>query len=204
MIVVGITGGLGTGKSTVAALLGRRGALVIDADQVAHEVMAPRRAAWRTIRRVFGAQVLEADGRINRAALAQRVFRDPRARRRLEAIVHPRVFREIRRRLRQAKTSGRVRVAVVEIPLLIEAKAQGLVDVVVVVTAPARVQRRRLHARGMPREEMARRIAAQMDLSAKVALADEVVDNSDGMAQTRRQVTRLWTRLLDRTDKPRG
>ncbi len=203
MIIVGVTGGLGTGKSTVAELLGRQGALVMDADHMAHEVMAPRRAAWRKIRAAFGARVLQADGAVDRAALARRVFRSPRARRALERIVHPAVFREIRRRLRQARLAGRVRVAVVELPLLVEAGAERLVDIVVVVTAPDRIRRRRLQQRGMPREEIARRTAAQLALSAKVALADYVVDNSDGMAQTRRQVRQLWTRLQARKGRRR-
>lgn len=204
MIVVGVTGGVGTGKSTVARMFGELGAVVIDADRVAHEVMEPKRAAWRQIVKVFGEEILNDDQTINRAQLGQRVFRDPKARARLEAIVHPRVIRRVKQTLHRLRRNRRIRMVVLDVPLLLEAHAQSLVDAVVVVTAPPQIQRRRLIERGWSPEEIAARTAAQWDLSAKVALADDVVENANGLEKTRRQVKQAWNRLLQPTRKPRG
>lgn len=204
MIVFGITGGVGTGKSTVTELFAALGAGVLDADQIAHTLMQPRRAVWRKIVRRFGARMLRSDGTIDRARLAHRVFGDAGARRALEAIVHPPVMARIRRQLRQWARSGRVAVAVVDVPLLLETGSQEWVDRVVVVSAPASVAAARLKQRGWSAHEMARRQHAQWDLSAKVALADEVVDNANGMAWTRRQVRRIWTQQQQATRKRPG
>jgi dephospho-CoA kinase len=213
MVVIGLTGGLGTGKTTVARMFERLGAVVLDADRLAHRAMEPKRLAWRQIVKTFGPDVLNEDETINRRWLADRVFQDEEARRQLEAIVHPRVLRYLadqikrlahghdpsgplaRERTSRKRKSRPVKVVVLDVPLLLEANAQRLADVVVVVTAPPEVQRQRLLARGMSETEIERRIAAQWDVSAKVALADCVVDNSDGLEQTRRQVTQAWNRL---------
>lgn len=196
MIVVGITGTVGTGKSTVAKMLKALGAEVIDADQLAHEAIQPRQPAWRHIVKTFGRTILKADGSIDRLALGQRVFRNLSARRRLERIIHPEVIRRTTMRLTQWRRQGRVRVVVLDVPLLVEAGMRKLVDRLVVVTAPASVQRQRLKARGWSESEIRRRIAAQWTLSAKVALADVVIDNGGGLVETRRQVKDLWNRQL--------
>ena len=203
MIVIGVTGGLGTGKSTVARMFQRLGAAVLDADAIAHEAMAPRRLAWRQVVRAFGAAVLNPDQTVNRARLAQRVFRDEQARRRLERIIHPQVLRELRQRMGRLRRARRVRAVVLDVPLLIEAGGAGVVDALVVVTAPPEVQRRRLARRhGWRAEETKRRILAQWDLAAKAALADDVVDNSDGVDATRTQVKRIWRRLVPHRSRP--
>ena len=203
MIVIGVTGGLGTGKSTVARMFQRLGAAVLDADAIAHEAMAPRRLAWRQVVRAFGAAVLNPDQTVNRARLAQRVFRDEQARRRLERIIHPQVLRELRQRMGRLRRARRVRAVVLDVPLLIEAGGAGVVDALVVVTAPPEVQRRRLARRhGWSAEETNRRIRAQWDLAAKAALADDVVDNSDGVDATRTQVKRIWRRLVPHRSRP--
>ena len=195
MVVIGVTGGLGTGKSTVAKMFARLGAKVVDADRIAHEALEPNRPAWRDVTRTFGRQILNEDRTIHRAKLATHVFQHPSARKRLEALVHPRVIRQITRQLKTLKRM-RTQVVVLDVPLLIEANMQRLVDALVVVTAPASVQRRRLRTKGLSGRESAPRIAAQMRLSAKVALADYVVDNSDGIERTRRQVRDIWRQLV--------
>jgi dephospho-CoA kinase len=198
MVVIGVTGGVGTGKSTVAKMFRDLGAVVLDADELAHEAMEPKRLVWRRIIEQFGEGILNDDQTINRAALAKVVFADPDARRRLEAIVHPQVLRRIKQQLHQLKRRRGLRAVVLDVPLLIEVGAQRLVDRVVVVTAPADVQRRRLQRKyDWTEEEIARRIGSQWDVSAKAALADDIVDNADGLEHTRKQVRRLWKEAVE-------
>ncbi len=204
MIVIGVTGGLGTGKSTVARMFGELGAVVLDADRVAHEVMEPKRLAWRRLVKAFGTKVLNEDRTINRKQLAARVFRDAEARRKLEAIIHPPVLRRIKQQLHRLTRNRRVRVVVLDVPLLVETNSQSLVDTLIVVTAPPAVQRERLLARGFSTDEITQRTQAQWELSAKVALADAVVDNSDGLDKTRRQVRGLWSNLVEAKHKRHG
>ena len=202
MIVIGVTGGLGTGKSTVARLFGQLGAVIIDADKVAHEVMEPKRLAWRQLVKAFGPDILNEDETINRRWLAQRIFRDPQARAELEGIVHPQVLRHIKQqlrrlsRLRRGRNRDRVKAVVLDVPLLLETGSDALVDVVVVVTAPPEIQRQRLLERGMSEADAAARMAAQWELKKKLAKAHHVVENANGLEQTRRQVTSLWNQLL--------
>ena len=203
MIVVGLTGGVGTGKSTVARLLATHGAVVLDADALAHEALEPERPPARAIGRLFGRDIVNADRTINRAKLGRRVFASAAARRRLEAIVHPYVYRRIRQDLRRLRRDG-ARVVVLDVPLLLETGGRTLADVVVVVTATPAVQRRRLKARGWSAREVAQRRRAQWALSRKIALADAVVENSNGLDNTRRQVNRLWKQLREASRKPRG
>ena len=204
MVVIGVTGGLGTGKSTVARMFGELGAVVIDADNVAHEVMEPKCLAWRAIVRRFGKDVLNDDETINRKALGERAFREPQARRQLEAIIHPRVLRRVKQQLHRLTRNRRIRAVVLDVPLLLETQSESWVDAVVVVTAPPEVQRQRLMKRGMSEADAAARLAAQWDLRAKVAVADYVVDNAGGLEQTRRQVRRLWNQLLATKRRRRG
>ena len=197
MIVIGVTGGVGTGKSTVARMFNDLGALVLDADRVAHQVMEPKRLAWRQIVKTFGSAILNEDQTINRRRLAAIVFGDEQRRRALEAIIHPQVLRTMKQQLHRLKRSRRVRAVILDVPLLVEVGAQELVDALVVVTAPPEAQRERLKKHhGWSEEEANARIAAQWEVSAKVALADHEIDNSDGMEATRTQVKRLWNKLV--------
>ena len=197
MVVIGVTGGVGTGKSTVATMFKQLGAVVLDADVIAHQIMEPKRLAWRQIVKTFGEDILNEDQTINRRRLATLVFHDEQQRKRLERIIHPPVLRWVKQRLHRLARSRRVRAVVLDVPLLVEVGAQGLVDALVVVTTPPQVQRERLtHKYGWLEEEAEARVAAPWDLSAKVALADHVVDNSNGVDSTRTQVKRIWSKLI--------
>ena len=203
MIVVGVTGSLGTGKSTVAQLLARRGAHVLNADAMAHALMAPGTSVWRRLRRRFGAGVVAADGRIDTHALAAVGFATRAAWRDLCRIVHPAVIAETRRELaalrRRAPSAvvpprGLPSVAVLDVPLLIESGMTSLVDWLVVVAADRRTQVARARRR-WPVAEIRRRLRWQMPLRDKVRQADVVIDNTASRRATAAQVRRLWERI---------
>lgn len=207
MLVIGLTGGIATGKSTVARRLGELGVPVIDADQLAREVVEPGEPALDEIRERFGPGVIDEHGRLDRAALGSIVFADEGARKALEAIVHPRIRRRMREIVNQLKQDG-APLVVCDIPLLFETGV-GLdwVDRTVVVYAPRHVQRERLMARnGLTPEEAERRIASQLPIEEKARRADVVIDNTGALDQTLRQVDRLWKEWMRdarRTDRPR-
>jgi dephospho-CoA kinase len=192
---VGLTGGIGSGKSTVARLLADRGAVVIDADEIARRVTAPGTPGHDAVVGEFGPSVTDAQGGLDRAALARLVFADPAARSRLEAIVHPLVRAE-RERAVAAAPSGAV--VVEDVPLLAEAGLAGEYDVVVVVEAPAGVRVDRLVARGMDAEDARARVAAQASDAVRRAVADVVIDNAGDAAMLAEQVDRLWAKLRGR------
>jgi dephospho-CoA kinase len=207
MRVVGLTGGIGTGKSTVAELLRGLGALVIDADAIVHELQAAGTPLLAEIRDAFGEEILRDDGSLDRPALGQRVFADPVARKRLNDLVHPAVGREMARRLAAAR-DGNARLIVLDIPLLLEgraARARGetrgpsasdLVAEVIVVYARAEQQIERQLARdGATPEHARQRLAAQLPIDEKRRLADHVIDNSGSLADTERQVKELYEKL---------
>lgn len=201
---IGLTGGIGSGKSTVARLLEKLGACVIDADAIVHELEGPGQPLAAEIGESFGPRVLRPDGAVDREALGALVFRDASARLRLNQLVHPRVGGEITRRAQAARNSG-VPVLVLDIPLLLEVRGQdpsakallGL-EAVVVVWVPLETQIARLMQRdAFPREEALRRVSAQLPLDEKRQLADHVIDNSGALAETERQVRALWAKLVD-------
>ena len=203
MVVIGVTGGVGTGKSTVAKMFRELGAVVLDADAIAHQLMEPKRLCWRRVVKGFGEEVLNEDQSINRRRLAEIVFRDAQRRRDLEAVIHPQVLRQIKQRLHRLGRLRRIRAVVLDVPLLVEVDAQGMADALVVVTAPREVQLARLAHRYGDAEEVDARIAAQMEVSAKAALADFVVDNAGTLDATRTQVKRIWEQLVP-SHKPRS
>lgn len=200
--IVGLTGGIGSGKSTVAKQLSRLGAVVVDADAIVHELQAPGQPLLREIAAIFGDDVIDAAGRLDRPKVAERVFRDPALRARLNALVHPRVGAEMARRVQAARDAG-APLVVMDVPLLLEgARAGGGtaarvgMDAVVVVWVPEAVQVERTVARdGCTREQALARIRAQMPLDEKRALADHVIDNSGAPEATERQVRALWELL---------
>jgi dephospho-CoA kinase len=179
MILIGLTGGVATGKSTVARMFGRCGAVVIDADQLARAVVQPGKPAWRDIVQTFGKKVLNPDRTINRRTLGSIVFSHPTKRSRLERIIHPRVAREQQRLTRLAAGRNPNAVVVYDVPLLFEAGIDKRVDKIIVVTADQKTQIARLNKRnGFTRTEAVRRIRSQMPLAMKRRLAHIVMDGT--------------------------
>lgn len=200
MRVVGLTGGIGSGKSTVARLLAERGAIVIDADQVAREIVEPGEPALAEIAAHFGAEVLTEDGALDRPALAAIVFNDADARRDLEAITHPRIGDRIVARLAEIRlgerSDGASRVVVLDHPLLVETGTTQACDDVIVVTAPEEVRVQRLvDQRGMDESDARARIAAQADDATRVAAATHVIDNSGDVSELQVALERLAAEL---------
>lgn len=193
MILVGLTGGVATGKSTVAGLFHRCGAVVIDADQLARHVVEPGKPAWRDIVRTFGKTILRSDGSIDRQALGAIVFQSPRKLRRLEQIIHPRVARVQAGLTRAISERQPNAVVIYEVPLLFEAGVDKRVDATIVVAADRRTQIERLARRtGLPRSEILRRIRSQMPLSRKCRMADVVLDGTMPLSRLRRVIARLY------------
>jgi dephospho-CoA kinase len=190
---VGLTGGIGSGKSTVGALLAEHGAVIIDSDALAREVVAAGSAGLAAVVDVFGPEVLTAAGELDRAAMGRRVFADPAARVRLEAVIHPLV----RRRAAEIEAAAPTDAVVVhDIPLLVETGQAGSFDVVVVVDAPVELQIDRLtRERDMTAEEARSRIDAQASRGERLAVADHVVANDSTPAALREAVDRLWKQL---------
>jgi dephospho-CoA kinase len=198
MKVLGLTGGIGSGKSMVASMLTQLGADVIDADRIAREVVEPGQPALKEIATAFGTDILLPDGRLDRGKLARIIFADPVARGTLNAITHPR----IRERMDAEISARRSRagVLVVDIPLLYENDRTRAVETVIVVWVDPKTQLRRLQERdGLSVEEARQRIAAQMPLDEKRAGADVVIDNSGSREKTRRQVEAVYRRYAPTT-----
>jgi dephospho-CoA kinase len=195
MHVIGLTGGIACGKSTIATLLAQLGAVLIDADKVVHEVQAPGQDVYRAIVSAFGRDVLTSDGRIDRARLGAVVFADPDELRRLEAIVHPAVSAEVERRIEVARADN-APATVVEAVKLIEAGMHRRCDSVWVVTCDPVIQEARLRRRGADAADARARLAAQPDPKPRLAAADVIIDNSGTVDDARRQVESAWRRLV--------
>lgn len=197
-LVIGLTGGIGSGKSTVARLLVEHGAALVDADQIAREVVEPGRPAHRALLQRFGTDIVTADGTIDRPALAARVFGDPVALADLNAITHPVIGAELLARCNAAAARGGV--VVVDIPLLRDEHRRALeLALVVVVDVPTEVAVERLVSqRGMDRTDAEARVAAQADRATRLAQADIVVDNVASPEDLRQRVDQLWSDLAAR------
>ena len=200
--LVALTGGIGTGKSTVARIFEKLGAVVIDADAIVHELQAVGSPVLAKIVEAFGEGVLQTSGELNREALAAIVFRDEKARLELNGIVHPPVGAEMARRIAAAREAG-APLLVLEIPLFFEGRKAGTenaaglgVDMAVLAYAPEAAQIERTCARdGCDREEALRRVRAQLPIEEKRELADAVIDNSGSTKATERQVRTLYERI---------
>jgi len=205
MPLVALTGGIASGKSTIARRLDELGAVVVDADQIVRDVQQPGSAVLEAIAAEFGDGMLRPDGSLDRAALGGRVFGDPDAVKRLNAIVHPAVRAESARRFAEAFAADGDAVVVYDVPLLVEARVDDPWELVVVAHAPADVRRRRLvELRGMSDADASARISAQTSDAARLAIADVVVDTTGTIDDTLRQVDELWASLPDRVAAKRA
>lgn len=202
MRVIGLTGGIASGKTSVASLLERLGVAVVDADRLAREIVEPGEEALSEIVEAFGERVLNSNGTLNRAALAEIVFSDQAARRTLEAITHPAIRRRAEERLARLKEAG-VETAFYVAPLLFEAGIISRVNEVWVVYLDRETQLKRLMARdGLGREAALARIASQMPMEEKKRLGRIVIDNSGSEEELEAQVLRLWREEILK-EKPR-
>lgn len=192
-MIIGLTGGIASGKSTVSQLLARRGAALVDADAVAREIVQPGEAALDDIASLFGQAVIQEDGSLNRKALGDIVFRDKSMLQKLESITHPAIRARMQEKIHKLAESDPKRLIVADVPLLYETQQEHLYEGVLVVYVPAGVQVERLMERNnMAREEAERRVSLQMDIEEKRRRADWVIDNSDTLDETKQQVDHLW------------
>jgi dephospho-CoA kinase len=196
MLLVGLTGGIASGKSTVSAMLAERGAEVIDADHIARQVVMPGTRAWCRIRDHFGPGVLHPDGQIDRQALADIVFADQAKLTVLNEITHPEIFARIADRL-EAHHDQDV-VVILDAALLIEAGLAEGVDVVIVTHSPREIQVERLAAKGVGERDASSRIAAQLAPEQRLARADIVIDNTGSLEDLGRRVDEVWKLLEQR------
>jgi dephospho-CoA kinase len=200
MRLIGLTGGIATGKTTVAGMLAARGARVIDADLLAREVVRPGGPALNQIADAFGPEVLDAGGALDRAAVGRMVFADQRRRRQLEEITHPHISELMATRVAEA-LDGPAPLVVADIPLLFEKSRQSMFEGTLLVYAPESEQLRRLVERDGLGEDAARqRLASQLPIDSKRALATWVVDNSGSLSETDRMVGRWWERVVAAPD----
>ncbi len=197
MLLVGLTGGIGAGKSTVAALLAERGAVVLDADAVAKAVVEPGRPALAQLVEHFGEEILDADGRLDRQALAAKAFATPEGKAALDAITHPPIHAEFGRRMQEAPTDA---IVVMDVPLLVESgtAAERGYEAVIVVEAPEDLRLDRLEQRGVGREDAAARMRAQASDAERRAVATHVLDNGSHHEALVAQVDVLWADLQAR------
>jgi dephospho-CoA kinase len=189
---IGLTGGIGAGKSTVARLLAAHGAIIVDADALAREVVAPGTPGLQEVVETFGSGVLQSDGSLDREALGHVVFNDPDRRRALEAITHPRIGE---RTAELFEAAGQDDVVVHDVPLLVELNMAPLYEQVIVVEAPDEVRLARLEGRGVSRESAAERIRSQADAEQRRAVATIVIDNAGTDEELRDRVDEVWRQL---------
>ena len=196
MLLIGLTGGIATGKSLVSEILRGLGAYIIDADKIAREVVEPQKPAWLETVDYFGKDIINKDKTINRKRLGEIIFNDPVKKRKLEEIVHPRVIEEENRMVKEYLKIKPDGIVIIDAALLIEAGSHKRVDKLIVVYADKETQAKRLMERdGLSRTDAEKRIASQMPLNKKVEMADFVIDNSKGIEGTRRQTIDIFNKL---------
>lgn len=197
MIIVGLTGGLGTGKSTVTGLFKELGAYIIDWDELARDVIRPRSMAWKAVAGHFGKGILNEDLTVDRQKLADVVFSDREKLAKLNQIVHPEVFKEDERITSEIKNLDPDAVIVKDIPLFFEVASHIPVDKVVVVSASEQTRLRRLREKGISQEDARNRMRFQLPLEQKVVSADFVVNNDGSLEETRKQVEKIYSSLKE-------
>ena len=198
MIVIGLTGGIGTGKSEVARILSELGAVIINADQVGHQAYTPQTETWREVVKAFGEDILQANGEIDRRKLGGIVFADPEQLTRLNQIMHPRLARLVAARIEELRRQP-IPAIVVEAAILFEANWEPLVEEVWTIEAPESTVIQRLQARnGWDANEIRKRVNAQLPSSERSARADVVLENSGDLDRLERQVKSLWESRVER------
>jgi dephospho-CoA kinase len=190
MLLIGLTGGIGSGKSTVSALLAERGAVVIDADAIVHELQAPGQPVLAAMVDRFGPEILDDQGALRRQAVADVVFADPDALADLNAIVHPAVGDEIARRLAAEEATDHV--VILDVPLLVESGRSDMVGTIVVDVDPELAIARLVEHRGFTEADARARVARQASREQRVARADRVIDNSGTLAELAAQIDEVW------------
>jgi dephospho-CoA kinase len=195
MKVIGLTGGIGSGKSTVARFLAGLGAVIIDADKIGHEVLKPNTEAWQEVVAGFGRQILTPNGDIDRKKLGEIVFGNPESLLKLNRIMHPRIYEKVRAQLEEYQQGG-VGVAVLEAPLLLEAGWASLVDKIWVTVASRATVLRRLQERvGLSELESTARITSQLSAGERVGHADVIIDTDCDLDELESKVEKLWQGL---------
>jgi dephospho-CoA kinase len=196
MLIVGLTGGVASGKSTVARVWLEEGAYIIDADQIARELVEPHSPTWQELVRIFGERILQENGSLHRKALADIVFSDPEKRNRLNHLLHPRIKEETRRRLESVGRKDPEAIVVIDAALLVETGAYREVDQLIVVHATEAEQIDRLRKRGgVGLEEALRIVSAQMPLEEKLKVADRVIRTEGSLEETRRKAKEVFREL---------
>lgn len=196
MVIIGVTGSIGTGKSTVARMFVRLGAKLIDADRIAHSVMKPHSDVWESLVSTFGVEILNRNKTVNRKKLAEIVFtKEPGKLKMLNAIIHPEVARIILREIDSARKTG-IPALVIDAALLIEAGLEKVCDRVIVITTGRKKQKERIRVCGkLSYAEMRARLSGQLPQKEKVKKADFVVDNSGSLKNTQKQVRKIWEEI---------
>lgn len=199
MLLIGLTGGIATGKSLVSEILRGLGAYIIDADKIAREVVEPEKPAWSEIVDFFGKDIINKDKTINRKRLGEIIFNDPVKKRKLEGIVHPKVIEEENRMVKEYLKIKADGIVIIDAALLIEAGSHKRVDKLIVVYADKETQAKRLMERdGLSRPDAEKRIASQLPLDEKVKMADFIIDNSKGIEETQRQTIDIFNKLISK------
>ena len=195
MRIIGLTGGIGSGKSTVAQFLAGLGAVIIDADKIGHELLKPNTEAWREVVAGFGRQILTPDGNIDRKKLGEIVFGNPESLLKLNRIMHPRIYEKVRAQLEEYRQGG-VGVVVLEAPLLLEAGWASLVDKIWVTVASRATVLRRLQERvGLSELESTARVTSQLSAEERVGRTDVIIDTDCDLDELEAKVEKLWQGL---------
>ncbi len=195
-MIIGLTGGIASGKSTVSAYLAELGAIIIDADKIAHEIMEKGKPAYRKIIEAFGREILAANGEIDRSRLGKIVFNDREKKRLLEEITHPQIIKEMREKIEENR--GQNKIIVLDVPLLFEAGLEKMVDESWLVYVDRETQLERLMARdGLSYQEANKRIKSQLSLEKKRELADFIIDNRGNLEELKREVFFKWREISE-------
>ena len=198
MLIVGLTGGVASGKTVVSQVLREEGAYIIDADQIARELVQPHQPAWNELVKVFGEEILQEDGTIHRKKLADKVFADLKQRELLNQILHPRIREEMDRRTKEIGQKDPEAIVVIDAPLLVERGEHHEMDKLIVVTSTQTQQIKRLKDRdGISPEEALRMLSSQMPLEKKIELADFVIQNEGSLEETKKKAKEIFRELKE-------